>query len=242
MAVAAIVIPRRSRDWAVAALAAVAILVAGCASSSKRSPSGSSYDRGPASKKDGRAARGRTESGKASWYGPQFDGRLTANGEVFDMNKVSAAHKTLPFETKVLVENLSNGRELVVRINDRGPFIRGRIIDLSLGAARELDMVEAGVVPVRVTVLSSGAGLPQYTSTDFYRIQIGAFRDKKNARELKAELEHRYERVEIRSDGRWHRVQIRRLRDRSEADKMVEKLLGEGYDAFLSACRNDQCA
>jgi len=186
--------------------------------------------------------RGWTETGIASWYGGKFHGRRTANGEVYDMNGISAAHKTLPFETKVLVENLSNGRELVVRINDRGPFIRGRIIDLSLGAARKLDMVEAGVVPVRVTVLSSGARLPQYTSTDFYRIQIGAFRDRRNARELEGELEHRYKRVEIRSDGRWHRVQIRRLRDRSEADRLVEKLLREGYDAFLSACRNDQCA
>jgi rare lipoprotein A len=91
--------------------------------------------------------------GNASWYGPGFDGRLTANGEVFDQQEMTAAHPNLEFGTKVKVTNLQNGRSVVVRINDRGPFIRDRIIDLSAAAARALNMMSSGVAPVRLTIL-----------------------------------------------------------------------------------------
>lgn len=86
--------------------------------------------------------------GTASWYGPGFDGRQTASGERFDERGLTAAHRTLPFGTRVLVRNLRNGREVVVRINDRGPWARGRLIDLSKAAAAALDMVEAGEASV----------------------------------------------------------------------------------------------
>ena len=99
-----------------------------------------------------------SQRGIASWYGKKFHGRLTANGEVFDMNRISAAHRSLPFGTLVRVENLDNGRRLRVRINDRGPFVKGRIIDLSRAAARELGMLEAGVARVRLTISRSAAG------------------------------------------------------------------------------------
>ncbi len=92
-------------------------------------------------------------SGKASWYGPGFHGRRTANGEVFNSNDLTAAHRSLPFGTKVRVTNMNNGRSVVVRINDRGPFAGGRIIDLSAGAARSINMINSGVAPVRVEVL-----------------------------------------------------------------------------------------
>ena len=92
-------------------------------------------------------------SGKASWYGPGFHGRRTANGEVFNSNDLTAAHRSLPFGTKVRVTNMNNGRSVVVRINDRGPFSGGRIIDLSAGAARSINMINSGVAPVRVEVL-----------------------------------------------------------------------------------------
>lgn len=91
--------------------------------------------------------------GNASWYGPGFDGRLTANGETFDQQEMTAAHPDLEFGTKVKVTNLQNGRSVVVRINDRGPFIRDRIIDLSAAAARALNMMSSGVAPVRLTIL-----------------------------------------------------------------------------------------
>lgn len=91
--------------------------------------------------------------GQASWYGPGFHGRLTANGERYNQNAMTAAHPNLKFGTKVKVTNLNNGRSVVVRINDRGPFTRGRVIDLSAAAARSLDMMRSGVAPVKVTIL-----------------------------------------------------------------------------------------
>ncbi|RME35133.1 MAG: septal ring lytic transglycosylase RlpA family protein, partial [Deltaproteobacteria bacterium] len=87
---------------------------------------------------------GFVEQGTASWYGPKFHGRKTSNGETFDMYALTAAHKTLPLGVSVRVTNLRNGRQVVVRVNDRGPFVAGRIIDLSYAAAKELDMIEAG--------------------------------------------------------------------------------------------------
>lgn len=91
--------------------------------------------------------------GKASYYSSEFHGRTTASGEIFDKNKLTAAHKTLPFGTKLNVKNLKNGRSVVVIINDRGPFVEGRIIDLSYEAARQLDMINDGVVDVECTII-----------------------------------------------------------------------------------------
>jgi rare lipoprotein A len=99
------------------------------------------------------AAPGATETGAASWYGEPYHGRRAASGEVYDMEQLTAAHRTLPFQTWVEVTNLTNGRLVEVRITDRGPFVEGRIIDVSLAAARELDMVRAGVVPVSLRVI-----------------------------------------------------------------------------------------
>ncbi|MGM0440762.1 MAG: septal ring lytic transglycosylase RlpA family protein [Chlamydiota bacterium] len=95
--------------------------------------------------------KGFRQNGLASWYGKAFHGKPTASGEVFNMHSISAAHKTLPLGTYVKVSNLKNGKTLVVRINDRGPFVAGRIIDLSYKAAKKLDMIEDGVVPVEVS-------------------------------------------------------------------------------------------
>ncbi len=91
-----------------------------------------------------------TRKGLASYYADSYEGKTTANGEVYRQGKITAAHKTLPFGTKVEVTNLSNNKSVVVRINDRGPFIRGRIIDLTKAAAREIDMVGAGVAKVKI--------------------------------------------------------------------------------------------
>ncbi len=93
------------------------------------------------------------EVGIASWYGPGFDGNYTANGEVYDMNEISAAHKTLPFGTVVRVVEFSTGKSIVVRINDRGPFIEGRIIDLSKGAAKELGIIDKGITKVGLRII-----------------------------------------------------------------------------------------
>ncbi|HDJ30148.1 MAG TPA: septal ring lytic transglycosylase RlpA family protein [Candidatus Acetothermia bacterium] len=93
------------------------------------------------------------EVGIASWYGPGFDGRHTANGEIYDMNGISAAHKTLPFGTIVQVVDLETGKSVIVRINDRGPFIKGRIIDLSKGAAEKLGIIDKGITKVGLRIL-----------------------------------------------------------------------------------------
>jgi rare lipoprotein A len=93
------------------------------------------------------------ETGVASWYGPGFDGNYTANGEIYDMNGISAAHKTLPFGTIVRVVDLETGRSVVVRINDRGPFVEGRIIDLSKGAAERLGLIARGITRVGLRIV-----------------------------------------------------------------------------------------
>jgi len=120
-------------------VACLLLILVGCAG--KRPPSAA------------QVAKGHTEKGVASWYGKKYHGRLTANGERYDMHKLTAAHQTLPFDTLVEVTNLENRRTVRVRINDRGPFVKGRIIDLSYKAARELEMVERGVAKVRVVVV-----------------------------------------------------------------------------------------
>jgi rare lipoprotein A len=94
------------------------------------------------------------QTGEASWYGEPHHGRTTASGETYDMNKLTAAHRTLPLGTRVLVTNLKNGRAVEVRINDRGPSVDGRIIDLSFAAAKELGAVPSGTIPVRIRVIS----------------------------------------------------------------------------------------
>jgi rare lipoprotein A len=96
--------------------------------------------------------------GIASYYADKYHGRKTANGETFDMHAMTAAHKTLPFDTRIRVTNMNNGKQVDVRINDRGPFVKGRILDLSLGAAKKLDMIGTGTAPVRIEILEMGEG------------------------------------------------------------------------------------
>src|SRR5271169_5253240 len=106
------------------------------------------------------AAKGTTETGVASWYGIPYHGRQTSSGEIYDMYALTAAHRNLPFQTWVEVENLTNGKRVDVRINDRGPFVHDRIIDLSQTAAKEIDMLGPGTARVRLTVIAPPAFLP----------------------------------------------------------------------------------
>ncbi len=92
-------------------------------------------------------------SGKASWYGGKFHGRRTASGEIFNQNALTAAHRYLPFGTRVKVTNVNNGRSVIVKINDRGPFVKGRVIELSAAAARSIGLINVGVAPVQISVL-----------------------------------------------------------------------------------------
>lgn len=135
---------------ALGAIATLGLVLAASPASLTPGQSGSFISGAAASEKI-RVAK--TLSGPASWYGGKFHGRRTANGERFDMNEMTAAHRSLPFGTRVRVTNERNGRSVVVRINDRGPFVGNRIIDLSRGAAAAVGMVNTGVAPVRVEVL-----------------------------------------------------------------------------------------
>ncbi len=103
---------------------------------------------------------GLTETGIASWYGIPYNGRRAASGEIFDMEQLTAAHRTLPFNTWIEVTNLTNGKQVDVRITDRGPFIKGRIVDLSLRAAREIEMIREGIVRVRIKVIPAPVAPP----------------------------------------------------------------------------------
>lgn len=126
------------------------------------------------------------ETGLASWYGHPYHGRPAANGEIYDMESFTAAHRTLPFGTRVRVTNLTNQKTVEVRIIDRGPFVDGRIIDLSHIAAQNIDLIGPGVAPVRIEIVS----LPAITaSDDRYAVQAGAFLDKDRAERLCSLLE-----------------------------------------------------
>ena len=130
-----------------------------------------------------------TETGLASWYGPPYHGRKAANGEVFDMHQLTAAHKTFPLNSIVRVTNLKTGKKAILRINDRGPFIGDRIIDLSMQAAKDLDVYRAGIAEVKVELIQSPAPLD---SGGRWCVQIGAFSDEDSAIKLKERLTRKY--------------------------------------------------
>jgi rare lipoprotein A len=165
-----------------------------------------------------------TEQGNASWYGIPFDGRRASNGEIYDMHKLTAAHRTLPFDTVVRVTNLSNGKSTVVRITDRGPFVDNRIIDLSMAAAREIDSIGPGVVPVRLEILSAGID----PTSGFFTVQVGAFRERGNAERLRERLNAEYSPIFIQPydspDGLFYRVRVGKVPGEDAAQHFGEKL------------------
>jgi rare lipoprotein A len=177
------------------------------------------------------------EVGWASWYGKDFHGRRTASGAVYDMYQLTAAHKTLPLGTAAMVTHLDNGKSVLVTINDRGPFVRGRIIDLSYAAAQALGMVEEGVAKVRVDVVDKKAAPPPPPPGSF-TIQVGAFIDRSNAVRLMAELQKTYTAVSITelktSENTYYRVRVGRFRTREEAYHIASRLAQEGYTAFMT--------
>jgi rare lipoprotein A len=185
--------------------------------------------------------------GLASYYAEPYHGRKTANGETFDTYQdLTAAHRTLPFNTVVKVTNESNGRDVEVRINDRGPFIDGRIIDLSLKAAREIDMVRAGVVPVKLDILKEGLPTPRGTSRGtgppapspvaVYTIQVGAFESQDAAEAVQRDLEKRYRDVTVQAVSTprtFYRVRVGRAPDLAAAEKLSKQLREESFDPFV---------
>lgn len=218
---------------------------------------------------------GTTQTGVASWYGPPYHGRRSANGEVYDMERLTAAHRTFAFDTWVRVRNLDNGKEVDVRITDRGPFVRGRIIDLSKAAARDIDMIGPGVAKVKLKVIdprdavrpeprTSASSFPPKSSptpkpppsqpepplvgppepppppppvtTELFGVQIGAFRDRTRAEQLRASLETRYGKANlILRDTQiptW-RVIVGEYPDEASAESAATSIRVEFPEAFV---------
>ena len=198
---------------------------------------------------------GSSETGIASWYGYPYHGRRAANGETYDMEKLTAAHRTYPFDTWVRVKNLSNDRTVDVRIQDRGPFVRGRIIDLSHAAAREIELLGPGVTKVRLTVIpppkhpiavsAKTLDLPSKTpdapvktidkEPELFAVQVGAFKDRNRAIALSEEMRRRFgsaRMVERSADPPMYRVLAGEFATEEEAEAAATQIRGAGGAAM----------
>jgi len=200
------------------------------------------------------SAAGYDRTGIASWYGRKFHGRKTANGERYDMYALSAAHKTLPLPTLVRVTNLENGRQVIVRVNDRGPYVKNRLIDLSYAAARQLGFASKGTARVRVQALERGrptalmarrgaaSSVPPYVPAPAHKtggpmggmyVQLGAFASQANAYRLKRFLAGRYPDVRVRAfhhaSGLLYRVRIGPYSDPGRIEQAVLALKDSGF-------------
>ncbi len=189
-------------------------------------------------------ASGYVEEGRASWYGKKFHGRKTSNGETYNMYAMTAAHKTLPMNTWVRVESLDNGKQITVRINDRGPFVSGRIIDLSYTGAQGMGMVGPGTARVRVTALGRATSYSKSDHTpvtfkpvDYWKgnftVQVGAFKVETNAEAYRKKLSASYLNAHVVAyedeRGRFFRVRIGRFSNLTDAVKFSEQLTTEGF-------------
>jgi len=173
------------------------------------------------------------QHGVASWYGPDFHGKPTSSGEVYDMYQLTCAHNTFPLGTMVMVTNLENGRSVELKVNDRGPFVKERIIDLSFAAARILGMWEKGTAPVRV----EGLG-PLTEPNQPFTLQVGSFTDEANAQKMVAQLRKDFENVYVAtmetSTQKYHRVRIGQFETRDQALAMAEKLSHAGFKVLVT--------
>lgn len=200
-----------------------------------------------------KSAAGYDEVGLASWYGSDFHGKRTASGHVYNMYGVSAAHKTLPLGTRVRVTNLRNNASVVLVINDRGPFVRGRVIDLSYGAARALDTVDRGVERVRITALGAGpvrvkrapsavARVTMETAPGlkYYHVRVGAFSIRANAERLYRRLltigfmEAQIS-TEVRNGKTLHIVQAGSYPSRQKAQEVMDVLRSDFPGCYIAS-------
>jgi rare lipoprotein A len=196
-----------------------------------------------------RASKGKSLGFKTvSWYGPGFNGKRTASGEVYDMNAMTCAHKKMPFGTRLRIANPVNGRSVVVTVNDRGPFVRGRDIDLSRGAAKKLDVLNKGTARVKVYYLDRDMRYASYLkdgkvkgraparkgpAASAYTIQVASFRERDNAVYMKKGLALIHSKVYVMekwiNGSRYYRVRVGKFRSESKALKLARALAYEGY-------------
>ena len=178
----------------------------------------------------------------ASWYGPDFHGRPTASGEIYNMNAFTCAHKEYPFGTRLKITYLSNDKTTSCLVNDRGPFVDGRDIDLSYAAARDLGLIPAGTGAVRIEYLgrdnSYRKEVRDISSTDLVTIQVGSFKEFANATRLKMSLELQYDKIYITeadiNGNKHYRVRVGTFRIRDEALHLAKALADEGYDTLIT--------
>jgi rare lipoprotein A len=192
-------------------------------------------------------SKGFVQDGIASWYGKKFHGRKTSSGETYNMYAMTAAHKTLPLGTWVRVHRTDTGRQIVVRINDRGPFVRGRIIDLSYTAASKLGIVGRGTAPVEIEALGekqqTAAGqafVPVNYYSGKFTFQVGAFSNRDNAERLRDKLGQSFKNAHVtaydRGDAIFYRVRVGRCSDLESAEKYEQHLADSGYpNVFIVA-------
>jgi rare lipoprotein A len=184
------------------------------------------------------AISGWSEDGLASWYGGDdgFEGKPTASGEIYDSSKMTAAHRDLPLGTLVRVMNLDNGKTVDVRINDRGPFIHGRVIDLSQEAARRLDLIGPGVGPVRIVILSPGVAptpVPPSVATGPWAVQVGSFGEPDRAERHAERLRAAGFPVYLEPYEGLTRVKLGPLDTRADAEEMLAKAEDEGFEGIV---------
>jgi len=191
-------------------------------------------------KKPSVAKIGATQTGIASWYGNPYHGRRAANGEVYDMEKLTAAHRTLPFGTWVRVHNLTNEKEVEVRITDRGPFVDKRIIDLSRAGARAIEMLGPGIAKVKLTVIKAPVApvTAQASSSneEFFAVQVGSFRDKANAERLREQMSQCHgtaKLVERDSNPPQWRVLVGTFDTEEAAEALASQLQTQNEGAFV---------
>ena len=234
---------------AVAIMLPLLLLMEGCSGKSAPRPSSAPSPRPGATEPTARpytvlgqtyhpitTAEGFVEEGIASWYGPQFHAKRTASGEVYNMYELTAAHRILPMQTKIKVTNLENGKSVVLRVNDRGPFARERIVDLSYAAARELDVIRPGTARVRVEALGRWpGGMPGR-----FFVQVGAFTRRENADNLMREMRNagysgtRTVFADVDGQGFW-RVQAGEFKSLDQARKALTVLASRKLSAFIIA-------
>jgi rare lipoprotein A len=181
---------------------------------------------------------GYTETGRASWYGHPYHGRPAANGEIYDMETLVAAHRTLPFDTWVRVYDLDTNKTVEVRIIDRGPFVDGRIIDLSRAAANAIDMIGPGTANVRMEVIAVPAGV----AAAIYVVQVGAFQSRATAERVQAEMAERYGQTRVmerrENPGIW-RVLVGNEASLDAANALRERIERETGEKKAFAVRLD---
>ena len=178
--------------------------------------------------------KGEAQYGVASWYGADFHGKQTSSGEVYDMYQFTCAHNTLPLGTIVMVTNLDNGRSLELKVNDRGPFVKDRIIDVSYAAAQMLGMWEKGTASVKVEVIGSAPELVQR-----FTLQVGSFVDETNAQRLAEQLRKNFDNVSVMTletqTQKYHRVRVGQFDTREAALVIAEKLAQMGFKVMVTS-------